>query len=88
MNATTDVAVQLVAKAREAEAAFMASLAAGVDAPDTADDALFDAYEAIPSTVQGFREKILLALEVEGPHWPDDALMFLRSLLPSPVLAA
>ena len=88
MNDKTDVSVSLVAKAREAEAAFNASLAAGVDVPDTADDALFDAYEVVPSTVQGFREKLSLALEIEGPHWPDDVTTLLRSFLASPVLAA
>ena len=87
MSDQLDPAIALVAKARKSEAAFCAALSSGHDVVDDADDDVFNALAVVPTTVEGFRSKIEVALDIEGPNWPDDVIALLRSLLPSPVLA-
>lgn len=87
MSYQQDPAIALVAKARKSEAAFCAALSAGHTVADDADDDIFDALAVIPTTVEGLRAKVEMALDIEATNWPDDAITLLRSLLPSPVLA-
>ena len=79
----TDPSIPLVARARDLEAARTAVLAAG----DAADGATYDAMEVVPTTLGGVRDKLAMALDIEGRGWLDDVTTLVRSLLASPTLA-